>query len=72
MARRFGDMAEIAYVDLSAPEARGLAAEAVHLIEERGLTYPVTAIDGDIVYDGAVSYPAIMRAVDARLAQARE
>jgi hypothetical protein len=27
----------------------------------------VTVIDGDPVYDGAVSYPAILRAVSQRL-----
>lgn len=29
--------------------------------------YPVTAVDGVLVYDGAVSYPAIMRAVHNKL-----
>jgi hypothetical protein len=29
--------------------------------------YPVTVIDGTPVYDGAVSYPAIMRAVQQRI-----
>ena len=37
-------------------------------IETRGLLYPVTVIDGDPLYDGAVSYPAIMRAVTNKLA----
>ncbi len=36
-------------------------------IEARGLLYPVTAVDGNLVYDGAVSYPAIMRAVHNKL-----
>ena len=37
-------------------------------IETRGLLYPVTVVDGDPLYDGAVSYPAIMRAVTNKLA----
>jgi hypothetical protein len=32
-------------------------------IDERGLLYPVTVVDGVPIYDGAVSYPAILRAV---------
>jgi hypothetical protein len=33
----------------------------------RGLLYPVTVVDGVPVYDGAVSYPGILRAVQERL-----
>ena len=36
-------------------------------IRDRGLVYPVTVIDGTPVYDGAVSYPAILRAVQQRI-----
>jgi disulfide oxidoreductase YuzD len=43
-------------------------AESVEAIRQSGLLYPVTVVDGDPLYDGAVSYPAIMRAVDSRLA----
>jgi hypothetical protein len=39
------------------------------LIRDRGLLYPVTVIDGAPVYDGAVSYPGILRAVEAGLAE---
>lgn len=42
----------------------------VSRIKEQGLIYPVTVIDGEPMYDGAVSYPAILRAVQARLATA--
>lgn len=38
-------------------------------IENRGLLYPVTIVDGVPLYDGAVSYPAIMRAVTNKLAE---
>lgn len=38
-------------------------------MQDKGLVYPVTVIDGELVYDGAVSYPAIMRSVEARLAE---
>lgn len=36
-------------------------------IQDRGLVYPVTVVDGQALYDGAVSYPAIMRAIDSRI-----
>ncbi len=36
-------------------------------IEARGLLYPVTVVDGVPIYDGAVSYPAILRAVHNKL-----
>jgi len=39
----------------------------VSLIKEQGLIYPVTVIDGQPLYDGAVSYPAILRAVQTRI-----
>ena len=39
----------------------------VALIQEQGLVYPVTVVDGTPMYDGAVSYPAILRAVQTRL-----
>jgi hypothetical protein len=39
----------------------------VATISDQGLVYPVTVIDGVPVYDGAVSYPAILRAVQSRL-----
>lgn len=42
-------------------------AAVVEEIETRGLLYPVTVIDGVPIYDGAVSYPAIMRAVQNKL-----
>lgn len=39
-------------------------------VREAGLLYPVTVIDGEAVYDGAVSYPAILRQVETRLSGA--
>jgi disulfide oxidoreductase YuzD len=41
--------------------------EMVDLIQDQGLVYPVTVVDGVPMYDGAVSYPAILRAVQSRL-----
>jgi disulfide oxidoreductase YuzD len=40
----------------------------VRRIHANGFAYPVTVIDGDPVYEGSVSYPAILRAVQTRLA----
>ena len=56
------------YVDLSRPDARESQATLVSQVPERGLLYPVTFVDGSPVYDGAVSYPAILRAVEAATA----
>lgn len=36
-------------------------------IENRGLLYPVTIVDGTPLYDGAVSYPAILRAINNKM-----
>jgi hypothetical protein len=43
----------------------------VATIQDRGLVYPVTVVDGAPMYDGAVSYPAILRAIDTRVAELR-
>jgi len=67
MERRFGDRARIDYFDVTREEVRTEHASAVESIQSSGLVYPVTIVDGDPLYDGAVSYPAILRAVDTRL-----
>lgn len=67
MRRRFGEDAEILYLDASREEVRGEHGPVVERIEAEGLLYPVTVLDGEPVYDGAVSYPAILRSVQARL-----
>jgi disulfide oxidoreductase YuzD len=58
----------VEYVDLSRPDVRESWATLVSQVTERGLLYPVTFVDGSPVYDGAVSYPAILRAVEAATA----
>ena len=67
MARRFGDAAAIRYHDVTdlAPDVE--VGELAAVIRERGLVYPVTVIDGTPLYDGAVSYPAILRAIQQRI-----
>lgn len=67
MLNRFGDAASILYHDTSKPEVIAQHPTEVTRIQDDGLVYPVTFIDGDPVYDGAVSYPAILRAVQSRL-----
>jgi len=52
---------------LDAENVRAEHSGLVNEIETRGLLYPVTVVDGVPVYDGAVSYPAIMRAVQNKL-----
>ncbi len=67
MLNRFGDAASILYHDTSKPEVTAQHSAEVTRIQDDGLVYPVTFIDGEPVYDGAVSYPAILRAVQSRL-----
>lgn len=69
MERRFGDAATIEYIDTSDAATRAAHAKTVDEIGERGLIYPVTVIDGVPLYDGAVSYPAILRAIESRLTE---
>lgn len=67
MAQRFGDSARILYHDTSRPEVVAEHGAMVSRIKDMGLVYPVTVVDGEPMYDGAVSYPAILRAVQTRL-----
>ena len=67
MERRYGDDARIVYHDLKAPGVSDEFTAVLEEIEKRGLLFPVTVIDGVPAYDGAVSYPAIMRAVNNKL-----
>jgi hypothetical protein len=67
MERRYGDDAQIVYHDVKAPGVSEEFASVLTEIDNRGLLFPVTVIDGVPAYDGAVSYPAIMRAVNNKL-----
>lgn len=67
MERRYGDEAQIIYHDVKDEDVKRDASSLLAEIEARGLLFPVTVIDGAPVYDGAVSYPAIMRAVNNKL-----
>lgn len=58
------------YRDAQNPNVRAEYSKVVDEIETQGLLYPVTVIDGVPLYDGAVSYPAIMRAVGNKIAEA--
>jgi disulfide oxidoreductase YuzD len=69
MERRFGEEATIEYRDVQDKGVRAQHEKLITEIENRGLLYPVTVIDGVPVYDGAVSYPAILRAVSNKLTQ---
>lgn len=67
MSRRFGDKASIEYIDTGDAATRAAHEADVAAIQERGLIYPVTFVDDEAVYDGAVSYPGIIRAVETKL-----
>ena len=67
MQQRFGETARIDYHDTSRPDVVAAHSQMVGLIQDQGLIYPVTVVDGEPMYDGAVSYPAILRAIQTRL-----
>lgn len=67
MERRYGDDATVLYFDIEAPDVQSKHASLLDEIDSRGLLFPVTVMDGVPIYDGAVSYPAIMRAVGNKL-----
>jgi disulfide oxidoreductase YuzD len=70
MHRRFGDSARIDYINVDDAVSASEHAALLGEIREAGLLFPVTVIDGEAVYDGAVSYPAILRQVEGRLGSA--
>ncbi|MDZ4169983.1 MAG: DUF1462 family protein [Coriobacteriia bacterium] len=72
LERRYGDEARVLYHNVQLADERAEHSEVVAQIEQRGLMYPVTSVDGVLVYDGAVSYPAIMRAVQNKVAERAE
>lgn len=69
MERRFGDEARILYRNAQDESVKADSSAVIDEIDKRGLLYPVTVIDGMPVYDGAVSYPAILRAVSNKLSE---
>ena len=66
--RRFDDQVVVKYRNVEEPEIKAAHAALLEEIDKRGLLYPVTVVDGVPLYDGAVSYPAIMRAVGNKIA----
>jgi disulfide oxidoreductase YuzD len=67
MHRRFGDSATIDYINVEDADSAREHATLLGEVREAGLLFPVTVIDGEAVYDGAVSYPAILRQVETRM-----
>jgi len=59
----------VLYHNVDDSDVRAQHDAVVTEIETRGLLYPVTVVDGVPLYDGAVSYPAIMRAVSNKLSE---
>jgi disulfide oxidoreductase YuzD len=57
-------------VNVEDPVSAQAHAGVLGQVREAGLLFPVTVIDGEAVYDGAVSYPAILRQVEARIGAA--
>jgi disulfide oxidoreductase YuzD len=67
--RRFADQVIVTYHNLDEEAVRTEYASIISDIDARGLLYPVTVVDSVPVYDGAVSYPAIMRVVTNKIAE---
>ncbi len=44
---------------------------AITSIQEQGLTYPVTLVDGMLLNAGTVSYPSVLHAVETQLTGSR-
>ncbi len=72
LQRRYGEEAVIRYLDVESDDVQASHGHLLTEIETRGYLFPVTVIDGVPAYDGAVSYPAILRAVNERLQQVAE
>lgn len=70
MRRRFGDAAGIEYINIEEPGVAEAHSAILDEVRETGLLFPVTVVDGEAVYDGSVSYPAILRQVESRLSGA--
>lgn len=60
------------YHNVESENVRAEYGKIIEEIETRGLLYPVTVVDGVPMYDGAVSYPAIMRAVNNKQLERQE
>lgn len=58
---------KVEYYELSDPALREKYADVVKAVEEHGLAYPLTAINGVFRFAGGVSYYAILRAVQEAL-----
>jgi disulfide oxidoreductase YuzD len=67
LRRRFGEQARIDYVNIEDAAAAREHAAIIGEVSDAGLLFPVTVIDGEPIYDGSVSYPAILRQVEARI-----
>ena len=55
------------YYELSDPALREKYMDVAKAVEEHGLAYPLTAINGVFRFAGGVSYYAILRAVQEAL-----
>lgn len=65
-----GDAVVVNHYDVTDEATRAKHAETIMSIREEALRYPVTYVNGQVVFDGAISYPTIMRALKAQLGEA--
>jgi disulfide oxidoreductase YuzD len=69
LQRQFPGKIVVKYHNIDEEAVRAEHAGPLKEIEERGLLYPVTAVDSTPVYDGAVSYVTVMRIVADKIAE---
>jgi disulfide oxidoreductase YuzD len=66
MAQAYGDEVEVSYFDVNWPDPPLEVQKVMAQVMERGLTYPVVAIDGEVRLHGGVEYWQIAYMVGAR------
>jgi disulfide oxidoreductase YuzD len=64
---RYGDQVEVEYWDLSQPAAQAQHPDMLADIQDRGLSYPVVTVEGEIRLTGSVHYYDVLPLVDAVL-----
>ena len=56
------------YVDLANPAIRQQHPDILAMAKDRYMHFPLTMIDGEVVFQGSLDYYALSSAIDKRLA----
>lgn len=68
LTMKYGDSVRIEYVDLADPQGQADYPDVSKLVEERGLLYPLVAVNGRLRVAGAAHYYQILPLVEDALA----